>query len=51
MNSEVHYFLPLSPYARKRMRASDHEIMAGYSWRLTTEPDAPEKRPASIAEE
>jgi LmbE family N-acetylglucosaminyl deacetylase len=50
MNSEVHYFLPLSAYARKRSKASDHEIMAGYSWRLQSEPDAPEQRPASIAE-
>lgn len=50
MNSEVHYYLPLTHYARRRSRSSDHEIMAGYSWRLPSEPDSIEQRPASIAE-
>ena len=51
MNSEVHYLLPLSAYARRRSASSDHEIMAGYSWRLPmSESDSLENRPPSIPE-
>ena len=50
MSAEVHYYLPLSPYARKRSHSSDHEIMAGYSWRLPLGEDDLEGRPASFAE-
>jgi 4-oxalomesaconate hydratase len=49
MNSEVHYTLPLTPYARRRGQLSDHEIMARYSWRLPmAETDSLDTRPASI---
>jgi LmbE family N-acetylglucosaminyl deacetylase len=49
MNSEVHYTLPLSPYARERGRLSDHEIMARYSWRLPgLDTDTLEGRPTSL---
>ena len=49
MNAEVHYFLPLTPYARRRAADSDHEIMGRYSWRLPgVERDTLESRPASL---
>jgi LmbE family N-acetylglucosaminyl deacetylase len=49
MNSEVHYFLPLTDYARRRGGDSDHEIMARYSWRLPMpETDSLATRPASL---
>jgi len=51
MNAEVHYLLPLTPYARRRGSDSDHEIMGRYSWRLPgLEQDTPEGRPVSIPE-
>jgi len=34
MNAEVHYCLPVTAYARRRARDSDHQLMARYSWRL-----------------
>jgi LmbE family N-acetylglucosaminyl deacetylase len=51
MNAEVHYCLPLTPYARQRSRDSDHEVMRRYSWRLpmpvqdslSSRPSAPEE--------
>jgi LmbE family N-acetylglucosaminyl deacetylase len=50
MNAEVHYLLPLTPYARRRGSDSDHEIMARYSWRLPgLAVDTLEGRPASLA--
>lgn len=48
MNAEVHYHLPLTQYARARSRASDHEIMSGYSWRLPLPQDSLEGRPPSL---
>ena len=52
MNAEVHYLLPLTPYARRRSGDSDHEIMGRYSWRLPGLPeDAMESRPASLPPE
>ena len=52
MNSEVHYLLPLTPYARRRGQDSDHEIMGRYSWRLPmAETDSLETRPKSLAPE
>jgi LmbE family N-acetylglucosaminyl deacetylase len=46
MHAEVHYHLPLTAYARHRGGASDHEIMARYSWRLTVAgDDAPRPEP------
>jgi hypothetical protein len=51
MSQEVHYFLPLTSYARRRAGDSDHEIMARYSWRLPmAETDSLESRPRSIPE-
>ena len=32
--SSVHYYLPLSDYALKNAKSSDHEKMAKYSYRL-----------------
>ena len=50
MNAEVHYYLPLTPYARRKSRDSDHEIMRRYSWRLPMpESDSPDSRPGSLA--
>ena len=34
MSSEVHYYLPLTAYARKKSKESDHEIMRHSSWRM-----------------
>jgi 4-oxalomesaconate hydratase len=52
MNAEVHYLLPLTPYARRRGGDSDHEIMGRYSWRLPMpESDSLETRPTSIPTE
>ena len=52
MNSEVHYFLPLGDYARRRIGDSDHEIMGRYSWRLPMPvTDSLESRPASLPAE
>ena len=52
MNAEVHYTLPLTPYARRRAGDSDHEIMGRYSWRLPMpESDSLETRPVSIRPE
>jgi hypothetical protein len=34
LNAETHYLLPVTEYALKRARSSDHEIMAAYSYRL-----------------
>lgn len=51
MNAEVHYYLPLTAYARQRSRESDHEIMRRYSWRLPMpESDTLESRPGPVAE-
>ena len=51
MNSEVHYYLPLTAYARQRSRDSDHEIMRRYSWRLPIpESDSLDSRPESLKE-
>lgn len=50
MNAEVHYTLPLTPYARRRGGDSDHEIMARYSWRLPgLGQDSLDRRPESLA--
>ena len=52
MNAEVHYLLPITPYARRRQGDSDHEVMARYSWRLPMPvTDSLEQRPASIPPE
>jgi LmbE family N-acetylglucosaminyl deacetylase len=49
MNAEVHYTLPLTPYARRRAGDSDHEIMARYSWRLPMPvTDSLDARPESL---
>ncbi len=37
LNSETHYFLPVTDYALKRARSSDYEIMARYSYRIKTD--------------
>ena len=51
MNSEVHYYLPLTPYARRKSGDSDHEIMRRYSWRLPMpECDSLDSRPDSLKE-
>lgn len=51
MNAEVHYFLPLTAYARRQSGDSDHEIMRRYSWRLPMpESDSLESRPDSLKE-
>jgi 4-oxalomesaconate hydratase len=34
LNAETHYVLPITDYALKRARSSDHEIMAAYSYRI-----------------
>ena len=52
MNAEVHYLLPITPYARRRQGDSDHEVMARYSWRLPMPvTDSLDQRPASIPPE
>jgi hypothetical protein len=52
MNAEVHYLLPLTPYARRRASDSDHEIMGRYSWRLPNLASGTlESRPASLPSE
>ena len=52
MEAEVHYFLPLTAYARRRAGDSDHEIMSRYSWRLPMpESDTLASRPASLPPE
>lgn len=49
MNAEVHYHLPLTAYALRQSRDSDHEIMRRYSWRLPMpESDRLDSRPDSL---
>jgi LmbE family N-acetylglucosaminyl deacetylase len=49
MNAEVHYYLPLTAYARQRAADSDHEIMRRYTWRLPMpESDSLDSRPDSL---
>ena len=49
MDAEVHYYLPLTAYARRKSRDSDHELMRRYSWRLPMpESDALDSRPDSL---
>jgi len=49
MNAEVHYYLPVTAYARRQSRDSDHEIMRRYSWRLPMpESDSLDSRPNSL---
>ena len=49
MDAETHYYLPLTAYARRRARDSDHEIMRRYSWRWPLlEPDSLDSRPDSL---
>jgi LmbE family N-acetylglucosaminyl deacetylase len=36
MNAETHYYLPLTDYALKASRASDHELIAQHSYRIAT---------------
>ena len=51
MNAEVHYYLPLTAYARRHSKDSDHEIMRRYSWRLPmSESDSLDSRPGSLKE-
>jgi len=51
LNAEVHYYLPLTAYARQRSKESDHEIMRRYSWRLPMpELNSPDSRPDSLKE-
>jgi LmbE family N-acetylglucosaminyl deacetylase len=51
LNAEVHYYLPLTAYARQRSCESDHEIMRRYSWRLPMPvADSLEARPGSVKE-
>jgi len=46
MNAEVHYHLPLTAYALRQSRDSDHTIMRRSSWRVPlVEAEAPEPRP------
>lgn len=37
MNAETHYHLPVSVYARKMARESDHERMKRYSYKISTD--------------
>jgi hypothetical protein len=37
MNAETHYHLPVSDYARRAARESDHERMARYAYKINTE--------------
>jgi LmbE family N-acetylglucosaminyl deacetylase len=37
LNAETHYYLPVTDYARKMARESDHERMARYSYKIRTE--------------
>ncbi|MCX6030379.1 MAG: PIG-L family deacetylase [Chloroflexi bacterium] len=37
LNSETHYFFPVTDYALQRARSSDHENMALYSYRVKTD--------------
>ena len=51
LNAEVHYYLPLTAYARQHSGESDYEIMRRYSWRLpmpTT--DSLDTRPEPLRE-
>jgi len=49
MNAEVHYYLPLTGYARRQAADSDHEIMRRYSWRLPMPvSDSMDSRPDSL---
>jgi 4-oxalomesaconate hydratase len=51
MNAEVHYYLPLTAYARRRSADSDHEIMRRYSWRMPAPVSAsPDARPDCLKE-
>ncbi len=51
MNSEVHHYLPLTPYARKKSKESDYEIMRHYSWRMPMPvADSMDNRPDSLKE-
>lgn len=51
MNAEVHYYLPLTAYARRKSKDSDHEIMRRYSWRLPMpESDSLDSRPEPLKE-
>ena len=51
MNAEVHYYLPLTAYARRQSMDSDHEIMRRYSWRLPMpESDSLDSRPDALRE-
>jgi 4-oxalomesaconate hydratase len=51
LSAEVHYYLPLTAYARQKAKESDHEIMRGYSWRLPMPiSDTLDSRPASLKE-
>ena len=34
VDAETHYLLPVTDYALKRARSSDHEIMAAYGHRI-----------------
>jgi len=45
LGAEVHYHLPLTPYALRQSKDSDHEIMARYSWRLPMPVDSLATRP------
>jgi LmbE family N-acetylglucosaminyl deacetylase len=51
MSAEVHYYLPLTAYARRKSRESDHEIIRRFSWRLPMpELDSLDSRPNSLKE-
>jgi LmbE family N-acetylglucosaminyl deacetylase len=51
MNAEGHYYLPLTAYARRQSRDSDHENMRRYSCRLPMpESDSLDSRPESLRE-
>ena len=51
MNSELHYYLPLTAYARKESKKSDYEIMRHYSWRMPMPvADSMDNRPDSLKE-
>jgi hypothetical protein len=34
MNAETHYYLPVTEYALKAARASDHQLIAERSYRI-----------------
>lgn len=47
--SEMHYYLPITAYARQHAKSSDYEIMRRYSWRMPMPvADSMKTRPNSL---